>query len=209
LLKPFLIFVVALLIRLVVVQIWTIPRLVYIPLELLLITGALYLEKKRLGDFFLVKPRLKQDLLIGIFLGVFYCIFSWIIGGLDSGFYPTYRIDTLLIVPVGVLLSGWRAGVYEELLFRSLAMGYLRRYSPALVAVSGQALLFYFAHARYFDEHHHWGLETGIFGFLLGWLAYFRRSVIPGMVIHALSNSYGAATLPPAEYIDKALRSWL
>lgn len=203
-------FVLALSIRLVVVQLWTIPRLMYIPVELLLTIGAVYLERDRPAVFFLRRTSLLADLGIGMGLAILAALLEWSNGWVSTGKPTTYRWDTLLLVPVGVLIAGWRAGVYEELLFRSLAMGYLHEATRSRAAAAlGQALLFWLAHIRYFDAEHHYGASTALFGLLLGILAMARRSVVPGMVWHSISNSYGAATLTPLEYLHKALSSWL
>ncbi len=208
--KAIFLFLVALFIRMVVVNIWPIPKLIYIPIELVLLASALYLERKRIRDFFLTKASIRSDLILGLFLGIIYCLLDWVQTGLTSDAFSVLRWDTLALVPVGILLAGWRAGVYEELLFRSLAMGYLQRLTKnPYLAVIGQALLFWAAHTRYFNIESHYGIYVGIMGLVLGWITYKRKSIIPAMVIHSMVNSYAGAVLPPAEYIMKALMSWL
>lgn len=207
---PFAIFLVALFVRLVVVQLWKIPQIIYIPIELLLLTTALYFERDRLSQFFLRFDRIKGDIVWGLVLGLLFCIVESLYLSLNKGQSRDFRIDTLLLVPVGVALAGWRAGVYEELLFRSLAMGYFVQFSRRkFVAVLGQGFLFWIAHIRYFNADGDWGVSSLIFGLALGVLTIYRGSVIPAMIIHAIGNSYGGATLEPLEYLGKALRSWL
>jgi len=179
-------------------------------MELILLVTALYLERQRIQDFFLRRHKIGIDLVLGFFLGTLCCFFEWIQTGIFAGNFSILRLDTLAIVPIGVLLAGWRAGVYEELLFRSMAMGYIHRLTKsAYFAVIGQGFLFWIAHTRYLNTESYWGLTTGVLGLILGWIVYKRKSVVPAMVIHAMLNSYGGAVLSPYEYIMKALMSWI
>lgn len=206
----FIFFLTALLIRLIVVQIWRIPQIVYIPIELCLIITALYLERDKLPSYFVVFDRWKKDFFIGLVAGIIFCVLESLHLEWIKGYTREFRLDTLLLVPIGILLAGWRAGVYEELLFRSLAMGYLHRWSGSkFIAILGQGLLFWIAHLKYFNPDDDWGVSTLFFGLALGALTVYRGSVIPAMIAHAIGNSYGGAILPPGEYLLKALRSWL
>jgi membrane protease YdiL (CAAX protease family) len=207
---PVVLLAIALLIRLAVIQVWRVPQIAYVPVELALLVGALFCERDRLSDFFLRRNRLAKDVALGLALAVVNCLIEIALYARKTGAVPAYRFDTMALVPVGVLVAGWRAGVYEELMFRSLTMGYLRRWTRrADVAVVGQAVLFWLAHVRYLNPEHGWGFSSLVFGLMLGVLTIGCRSVVPAMIVHAVANSYGAATLPPIEYLQKALRSWL
>ncbi|MGE4130559.1 MAG: CPBP family intramembrane glutamic endopeptidase [Bdellovibrionales bacterium] len=207
---PFALFISALCLRLVVVQLWRIPQFAYIPVELLLIGSALYFERDRLEDFYIRFDQIRADLAWGVFCGVLFCIFESIHLHFMDGISREFKFETVLLIPVGILIAGWRAGVYEELLFRSLAMGYARRWTNLpVVAVVVQGLLFWIAHIRYFNSEGYWGIPSLVFGLALGALTTYRRSVFPAMIVHSIGNSYGGATLAPAEYLGKALKSWL
>lgn len=207
---PLLLTAIALLIRLVIIQIWKIPQIIYIPIELAFLAAALYFERDRLPLFFVRTERMRADIALGIVLGILNAVYEATAYRITHGEFLPYRIDTLLIVPVGILVAGWRAGLYEELLFRSLTMGYLKIWSRSqMIAIAGQGLLFWIAHVRYFSPEGNYGVPTLIFGTLLGALTYYRGSVIPAMIIHAIANSYGGSTLPPGDYLMKALMSWL
>jgi membrane protease YdiL (CAAX protease family) len=207
---PITLTLIALLVRLVIINVWKIPQIVYVPIELCLIGVALYFERDRLRTFFIRTDRIKADLVLGVILGILNALVEATQYRISHGEFLPYRLDTILIVPVGILVAGWRAGVYEELLFRSLSMGYLKMWSRnGLFAIVGQGLLFWVAHVRYLNPESTWGIFTLIFGLLLGALTYWRGSVIPAMIIHAIANSYGASVFPPGEYLEKALRSWL
>ena len=81
--------------------------------------------------------------------------------------------------PVDVMVA---AAVGEELLFRGLVFSGLRRLGP-VAAVVLSALLFGVAHASIYRF-----LPTFFLGLVLGLTRLRSRSIVPGMIIHALNN---------------------
>lgn len=101
------------------------------------------------------------------------------------------RIDPLK--PVGGLESAvWivlaaTAGFCEEVMFRGYFMTQLRAWtSSAIVAVVAQAIVFGAAHA-YQGGRLIWVIMT--YGLLFGILAWWRRSLRPGMMAHAMQDT--------------------
>ena len=102
-------------------------------------------------------------------------------------------IDTLLPrnaieVMLWVLLS-LSAGICEEVVFR----GYLQRQLHALtgnapLALTAQAIIFGIAHGYQGLRN---ALTIAVFGLLYGALAQWRRSLKPGMILHAWTDILG------------------
>ena len=95
--------------------------------------------------------------------------------------------------PVGALESVlWvalaaTAGFCEEVMFRGYFMTQLRAWTgSALVAVLGQGIIFGAAHA-YQGGRLIWVITT--YGLLFGILAWWRRSLRPGMMAHAMQDT--------------------
>lgn len=85
------------------------------------------------------------------------------------------------------LLLALTAGICEEIICR----GYLQRQFTALTrtALGGaliQAVIFGLAHAY---QGRKFMLVIGVYGYLLGVLAHWRRSLRPGMMAHVLQDS--------------------
>ncbi|MCB9024756.1 MAG: hypothetical protein H6625_00430 [Bdellovibrionaceae bacterium] len=68
--KALALFFAALILRLVIINIWKIPKIVYNPIELVLLGGALYFERAQLQEFFIRKGKFIQDLVLGAVLGI-------------------------------------------------------------------------------------------------------------------------------------------
>jgi membrane protease YdiL (CAAX protease family) len=99
---------------------------------------------------------------------------------------------TYLEAGLFVLLSVF-AGLFEEIIFR----GYLQR---QFIAVSHNAFIGILVAGAVFGLGH--GYQGGrmmiviaIFGMFFGLLAHFRKSLRPGMMAHALQDSYSGIAL--------------
>jgi uncharacterized protein len=100
---------------------------------------------------------------------------------------PIYRLlpqlhATVDIVILAVLLAVI-VPIGEELFFRGLTLGALRRVLNRHVAVAVSALFFALAHLQAVEL-----LPILILGFVLGYLYELTGSLIPGMIAHGLNN---------------------
>lgn len=99
---------------------------------------------------------------------------------------------TYLEAGIFVLLSV-SAGLFEEIIFR----GYLQRQCAAL---SHNALMGIIVSAAIFGLGHGYQgprmmVVIGVFGSFFGILAHFRKSLRPGMMAHAIQDSYSGIAL--------------
>lgn len=85
---------------------------------------------------------------------------------------------TMLVLLVAIIVP-----IGEEIFFRGLALGALRRSLNRHVAVIASALFFTVAHLQVVDL-----LPLLILGLLLGYLYEFTGSIVPGMIAHAVNN---------------------
>ena len=106
--------------------------------------------------------------------------------------HPGVEITVLALVVAVVVPIG------EEIFFRGLVLGALRRSLNRHVAVVVSALFFAAAHLQLVEL-----LPILILGLVLGYLYEFSGSIVPGMVAHGLNNLaalflfYQAPTLGP------------
>lgn len=100
--------------------------------------------------------------------------------------------DTVLMVICVCIL----APISEELIFRGLMAGILRKVLPWQAALVIQAVLFGVYHLNLVQ-----GIYATLLGLILGYTAYRYNSVIPGMLLHMAinSSSYLVSYLLPAE----------
>ncbi len=89
--------------------------------------------------------------------------------------------DAVAKIPLVILTLG--AGIPEDLLFRGAVLGLLLRRLKPSQAIVLQALLFALAHGELYKL-----APTFAIGCVLGWVCWRTRSVLPGMLIHALHN---------------------
>jgi sodium transport system permease protein len=87
------------------------------------------------------------------------------------------------------LLFAVTPAICEELLFRGLLLSGLRKLGPT-AAVALSALLFGLAHASVYRL-----LPTAFLGVVIGVTRLRTRSILPGMIIHALNNGLALAWL--------------
>jgi ABC-2 type transport system permease protein/sodium transport system permease protein len=90
-----------------------------------------------------------------------------------------------VLVPLALVTA-----VCEEWYFRGYLLGALRGRAPAWFAIGATAIIFGLFHASMNGvivlER---VLSSTAFGLVLGWLCWTSRSVVPGMLLHALNNS--------------------
>lgn len=97
--------------------------------------------------------------------------------------------------------------LFEELLFRGAAQGFLRPYGPWL-AVTAQAVLFALLHESISAAV--FALPAGLF---FGYLAERTHSLLPGMLLHFANNCMAfvlmALSAAGLESFSRALQAWL
>ncbi len=79
----------------------------------------------------------------------------------------------------------------EEPILRGFLLGYLindRKWVP-LYAILFQSLIFWIPHIYQFDNPFLLRLVIPIFGMILGWVTYKRKSIMPGILAHAIYNT--------------------
>ncbi|MGH7652811.1 MAG: CPBP family intramembrane glutamic endopeptidase [Gemmatimonadaceae bacterium] len=104
-------------------------------------------------------------------------------GGIVQAILPHGPVESILWIGLSV-----SAGICEEAIFR----GYLQRQFIALTGSSAvgillSAVVFGFGHAY---KGVVGALQITVFGVLFGILAYWRRSLRPGMIAHTLTDSF-------------------
>ena len=101
--------------------------------------------------------------------------------------------DTLLLghrpLPIVLLFVALTPAICEELFFRGIVFAGLRRHG-AWMAVLVSALLFALLHGSVYRL-----LPTLFLGAVLGWVRLVSRSIVPGMVVHALNNGVAVTVM--------------
>lgn len=125
------------------------------------------------------------------------CLLWSLLAGVSAMFLTDVMVSYLTFLPdwmeqtFDVLQSGWLGilcvavlgPVLEELLFRgAVTKVLLQKYSPAL-AILLSGLLFGLFHINPAQV-----VSASLIGFLLAWLYWRTRSVVPGILIHILNN---------------------
>lgn len=204
---------VALVIRLVIVQLpiliegmGRLPKYIYVPVELALLFAALWLQRDVLSGFFFTRRHLGKWVILGFGLGAIWCVAS----GLLEGEWAAPFATSIAFFPVMILVSVLRSSLYEELLFRSLLLGYLvQRSGRPQMSNALQAMLFLLCHLRYFAAGDWFSVAfVGIDGLVWGWITLRTRSVIPVIIIHGMINAYSLIFVSPNELWSKLLTSW-
>lgn len=88
-----------------------------------------------------------------------------------------------------LLATGLCAPVLEEIIFRGLILTSLEKGMPSWAALLLSAFLFGLCHG-----HPVWAAYAAIFGVVLGVLALSYRSILPGLLVHAVYNILGSFT---------------
>ncbi|HUA16763.1 MAG TPA: type II CAAX endopeptidase family protein [Verrucomicrobiae bacterium] len=104
------------------------------------------------------------------------------LGASDDGisFLPKSRLEAV----VWVVLAA-TAGFAEELIFRGFLTWQFQAWTKSsALAIVLQGLLFGLAHGYYSRSM----LTIAVYGCLLGWLAWWRKSLRPGMLAHLLED---------------------
>src|SRR5215813_903155 len=83
-----------------------------------------------------------------------------------------------------LVLVGLVPAICEEVAFRGVVLGGLRRSGSAVLAVVGSALIFGLFH---FNPYH--VVSAAVVGLLLAYVALESGSIIPGMVVHLINNA--------------------
>lgn len=109
--------------------------------------------------------------------------------GLTMGGNPVLVFLTLVVLaPIG-----------EECLFRGLILGRLQKSMPILAALIIESVLFGIFHANPVQ-----GIYVISLGMVTGYIVYKKKSVVPGIIIHAINNGMGYITALLPEEIQNS-----
>lgn len=99
---------------------------------------------------------------------------------------PVLHIPALPQVARGILLFGFFTAPAEELMFRGVMFRLVERHAGASAAIITTSAAFAVAHVPVYG----WlSLPLSLVaGFLLGWLRWWSRSLIPAVAVHALAD---------------------
>ena len=190
---------------------WDVPRYIYVPIMFALLVAALYRERDRHTLFFISWVNVPRRLGWGVLLGALLCTAEGVIeSAMTPGAVPRLHWSAVAAYPLGFLNAILSAALYEELLYRSLAMGHMIRWlRTPLRAHLTQTALFCVAHLRYFDGQH-WGNVISVLagGLILGWATLLFKNIIPSTIAHGMINSYGMLFFPLDVTRLRILRSW-
>jgi hypothetical protein len=92
--------------------------------------------------------------------------------------YSDYSLIGIIIIYLQVVII---APIFEEIVFRGICLSGLIRKYPPWFAILFQAILFTLTHAQL-------NLSILLMGIYTGFLVFYYRSLIPGIIIHALNN---------------------
>lgn len=152
-----------------------------------------------------------EEFLLDVAVAVGFCIFAaMVVAGVRAalGTLDLHHLDKQLeetkrtlgpLIPRSKLEAGLfvalsvSAGLFEEIVFR----GYLQRQIGALagniwVGILVSAVIFGAGHGY---QGGRMMVAIGVYGALFGILAYFRKSLRPGMMAHALQDAYSGLAL--------------
>jgi len=166
--------------------------------SLLILPALVYISKKKydVKEVFRLHPINRRLVLISIVLGVSITILTdevdRIIGTfiefpeeleqvLTDTLKATSMVDWILILFAGVIL----AGITEEMLFRGMLQKALERRFEINQAVFLSAFIFALIHAAPW-----WLIQILILGVVLGFMAWRSGSIIPGIILHCINNTF-------------------
>jgi membrane protease YdiL (CAAX protease family) len=187
------------------------PKYAIVGVELMWLGAFYWINRAHLRDFYLRFEKPLRLLALGFLVGI---VWSAIEVGWDraNGFYSPFYWNSVIYLPIALVVVAWASSLYEELLFRSCMLWYFSGIlSKPRYAVLAQGALFFIAHgSRYFQSGHwHQAVVTGAFGLLLGGLTLRTKSVVPAWVAHAFSNSYAVIFIPPDMLLERIFSSWV
>ncbi|ELC8443740.1 CPBP family intramembrane metalloprotease [Clostridium perfringens] len=90
----------------------------------------------------------------------------------------------------GIFTTVIIAPIFEEIFYRGLVFGYLRRDCKLITALILQAFFFAFMHGNLFQ-----GFYAFLLGILLGLLVYYTNSIYSSMIGHIIFNILGSGVL--------------
>jgi uncharacterized protein len=161
-------------------------------LVLALVIIGVRLHGSPLSAVFGERWRSARQVFVDIGIALVFLVASIAVMSVFSGHSQTPDSTTAFLLPHGRLeISFWialsvTAGICEEALYR----GYLQRQFMALT--KNVALGIFLSAAAFSAAHAYQGLwhagQVGILGAMLGALAYWRKSVRPGMISHAAQD---------------------
>lgn len=163
-----------------------------------------------MATFFISRKKVARDVFFGIFAEILWCAIEFALDLIGGSPLQNPQWNSILLFPMLLIIAGWRAGLYEELLFRSLTMGIVNKVTGiAGIAIFTQAILFYLAHTHYLQTGlWYQSFVTGIMGLVMGYVTYKRKSIIPAIIVHSFSNTFGAIFLPASFAWEKAISTW-
>ncbi len=154
----------------------------------LLLGWFIYVQRRSLRAFFIKRQGLARSLALGALLGL----------GSGSVFAVTALFRTEVVTggierqasTWAILIHVVETAIFEELLFRSFLLGYLKRHElPYWRANVIQGFLFVLAHGSYWISGDWVGLAcVGIFGLLSGRLIWKQENIAGAVLAHSLAN---------------------
>lgn len=111
-------------------------------------------------------------------------ILGFIPGAGDS--YATEIAGLMHMTPKMLMIVCILAPVLEELFFRGLILGLLKKFAPFIIANVTQALAFGIYHGKLIQ-----GIYAFLLGMLIGYIAYVTGSFVYTIVLHMGINSTG------------------
>lgn len=175
------------------------------PLTTVLVTEYVFLLAPVIASvaFFRLPARatlaLRAPPLRGVLAAILIGASAWTVAATATRLVPPPRAfveklgDTLLLggrpFPVVLLVVAITPAICEELFFRGVIFAGLRRHGP-VVTVIVSALLFALLHGSIYRL-----IPTFTLGAVLAWARYTTRSIVPGMIVHAMNNGIAVAIL--------------
>jgi len=158
-----------------------------IPLVFGGIVILILIERRQIQDFYITRQGLLYAMLDGIALS----IISFLLLNLLSNYLPVrYNLQSPNIISVQSISTALQIGIIEELLFRSLLLGYLRRlrFTPTNANLI-QAMWFAVSHIRYL-QNGDFGMMFVVIslGLLCGYMTLRRKNVTGAMILHIAVN---------------------
>lgn len=197
----------AFLIRMILAQAVPAGKHFFVPIELLLLLAALYNLRTQLSAFFISFEGIPKQILLGLLLGISFFTMDGIISYLAGTPWKEFHYKSFLLLPVMLVWSIFQSALYEELLFRSLLLGYLvKLIKRDWIANACQAIIFGFAHLRYFNQEM-WlqAVLVTLSALIWGYVTLKLGSVTASVVCHAVVNSYWIIFQPFSVVLQKII----